>query len=128
MTTGPETREPEYSSDIAGDVDCLARGRAPFDPLAAPGGAATGTEVGADAAARLDVRVTVRVPAGEAARWREQKGRTMSISGGVVFDDGGGVVPGQSRVTVDLTGLQSDNAMRDPPTTAPPSAASSPDW
>lgn len=72
MTTGPETREPEYSSDIAGDVDCLARGRAPFDPLAAPGGAATGTEVGADAAARLDVRVTVRVPAGEAARWREQ--------------------------------------------------------
>ncbi len=69
-------RKPEYSSDIAGDVDVLARGRAPFDPLAAPGGAdaAAGDEEAVEAAGsgdRLDVRVTVRVPEVEAARWRE---------------------------------------------------------
>ena len=69
-------RKPECSSDIAGDVDVLARGRAPFDPLAAPGGAdaAAGDEEAVEAAGsgdRLDVRVTVRVPEVEAARWRE---------------------------------------------------------
>ncbi len=76
VTTSPEERKPEYSSDIAGDVDVLARGRAPFDPLAAPGGAdaAAGDEEAVEAAGsgdRLDVRVTVRVPEVEAARWRE---------------------------------------------------------
>ena len=39
MTETSAERKPEYSSDIVGDVDVLARGRAPFDPLAAPGGA-----------------------------------------------------------------------------------------
>lgn len=84
MTHPPVERKPEYSSDIVGDVDVLARGRAPFDPLPAPGGAgdAAGWEavVAADEAAggvvgsggRLDVRITVRVPEVEAARWREQ--------------------------------------------------------
>jgi len=84
VTTSPEERKPEYSSDIAGDVDVLARGRAPFDPLTAPGGA--DTEAGREAVVagegqagveasgsggRLDVRITVRVPEVEAARWRE---------------------------------------------------------
>lgn len=76
-------RKPEYSSDIVGDVDVLARGRAPFDPLAAPGGAdtAAGRETvagegqaaveAAGSGGRLDVRITVRVPEVEAARWRE---------------------------------------------------------
>ena len=84
MTTSPEERKPEYSSDIAGDVDVLARGRAPFDPLTAPGGADTDAgreavvagegQAGVEASGsggRLDVRITVRVPEVEAARWRE---------------------------------------------------------
>ena len=83
MTHPPEERKPEYSSDIVGDVDVLARGRAPFDPLAAPGGAddaagreaaVAGDEEAVEAAGsggRLDVRVTVRVPEVEAVRWRE---------------------------------------------------------
>ena len=83
VTTSPVERKPEYSSDIVGDVDVLARGRAPFDPLAAPGGAdaAAGLEtvIADDEAAvgsvgsggRLDVRITVRVPEVEAIRWRE---------------------------------------------------------
>ena len=82
MTDTSVERKPEYSSDIAGDVDVLARGRAPFDPLAAPGGAdAAGLEAavaGEEAAVgsvgsggRLDVRITVRVPEVEAVRWRE---------------------------------------------------------
>lgn len=83
VTTSPVERKPEYSSDIVGDVDVLARGRAPFDPLPAPGGAgavtgreavAAGDEAAVEAAGsggRLDVRVTVRVPEVEAARWRE---------------------------------------------------------
>ena len=83
MPHPPEERKPEYSSDIVGDVDVLARGRAPFDPLAAPGGAddaagreaaVAGDEEAVEAAGsggRLDVRVTVRVPEVEAVRWRE---------------------------------------------------------
>ena len=83
MTETSEERKPEYSSDIVGDVDVLARGRAPFDPLAAPGGAddaagreaaVAGDEEAVEAAGsggRLDVRVTVRVPEVEAVRWRE---------------------------------------------------------
>ena len=83
MTDTPVERKPEYSSDIVGDVDVLARGRAPFDPLAAPGGAddaagreaaVAGDEEAVEAAGsggRLDVRVTVRVPEVEAVRWRE---------------------------------------------------------
>lgn len=84
VTTSPEERKPEYSSDIAGDVDVLARGRAPFDPLTAPGGADTDAgreavvagegQAGVEASGsggRLDVRITVRVPEVEAARWRE---------------------------------------------------------
>ena len=93
VTHPPVERKPEYSSDIVGDVDVLARGRAPFDPLAAPGGAgdAAGWEaVVADDEAgggvvgsggRLDVRVTVRVPVAEAARWREAAaGAGVSVS------------------------------------------------
>ncbi len=84
MTNGPGEREPEYSSDIVGDVDVLARGRAPFDPPAALEGdsaaAAAADEPtetpaaagGGGGGGRLGVRVTVRVPVGEAARWREQ--------------------------------------------------------
>ncbi len=93
MTNPPVERKPEYSSDIVGDVDVLARGRAPFDPLAAPGGAgdAAGWEtvVADDEAAggavgsggRLDVRITVRVPEVQAARWREAAaGAGVSVS------------------------------------------------
>ncbi len=94
MTTSPEEREPEYSSDIVGDVDVLARGRAPFDPLAALGGAddaagreaaVAGDEAAVEAAGgggRLVVRVTVRVPEVEAARWRE-----AAASAGVSVSD-----------------------------------------
>ena len=95
VTHPPEERKPEYSSDIVGDVDVLARGRAPFDPLAAPGGAdaAAGREAvvagegqaGVEAAGsggRLDVRVTVRVPEVEAVRWRE-----AAASAGVSVSD-----------------------------------------
>lgn len=71
MTTGPETREPEYSSDIASDVDCLAGG-GPLDPLAAPVGAEIGPDVAGAAVGQLVERVTVRVPAAEAARWRDE--------------------------------------------------------
>jgi hypothetical protein len=76
-----------------GDVDVLARGCAPFDPLAAPGGAggAAGLEaVVADdevvsgvvgSGGRLDVRVTVRVPEVEAVRWRAAAaGAGVSVS------------------------------------------------
>lgn len=77
--------KPEYSSDIAGDVDVLARGRAPFDPLATPGGAdAAGLVAEGEEAVegrRLDVRVTVRVPEVEAVRWREAAaGAGVSVS------------------------------------------------
>lgn len=95
MTDTPGERKPEYSSDIAGDVDVLARGRAPFDPLAAPGGADTAAgreavvagegQAGVEAAGsggRLDVRVTVRVPEVEAVRWRE-----ASAAAGVSVSD-----------------------------------------
>ena len=94
MTETSEERKPEYSSDIAGDVDVLARGRAPFDPLAAPGGAddaagreaaVAGDEEAVEAAGsggRLDVRVTVRVPEVEAVRWRE-----AAASAGVSVSD-----------------------------------------
>ena len=76
------------------------------------------------ARARHDaVRVEFVNGAGE-ARYRAQEvlsgrgfneaiGRTASITGGVVLDDAGGVVPSQSRISVDLMTLQSDNAMRD---------------
>jgi len=93
VTHPPEERKPEYSSDIAGDVDVLARGRAPFDPLPAPGGAGDAAGLAAvvadDEAAvgsvgsggRLDVRITVRVPEVEAARWREAAaGAGVSVS------------------------------------------------
>ena len=94
VTTSPVERKPEYSSDIVGDVDVLARGRAPFDPLAAPGGAddaagreavaAAGDEAAVEAVGsggRLDVRVTVRVPEVEAVRWREAAaGAGVSVS------------------------------------------------
>jgi polyisoprenoid-binding protein YceI len=69
------------------------------------------------------VRVELVSGAGE-ARYRAQEvlsgrgfneavGRTAAVTGGISLDDEGGVVASQSRISVDLTTLQSDNAMRD---------------
>jgi polyisoprenoid-binding protein YceI len=43
----------------------------------------------------------------------EAVGRTGDVSGSLLFDHAGAVLPDQSRVTVDLRNLLSDNAMRD---------------
>jgi polyisoprenoid-binding protein YceI len=43
----------------------------------------------------------------------EAVGKTAEISGSLLFDGSGAVLPEQSRVSVDLRNLQSDNAMRD---------------
>ncbi|HLS89776.1 MAG TPA: YceI family protein [Limnochordia bacterium] len=40
-------------------------------------------------------------------------GRTSDVTGAVVFDAQGAIVPGQSAITVNLTTLQSDRAQRD---------------
>lgn len=45
--------------------------------------------------------------------FNEAVGRTSAVTGGILLDDLGGVVASQSRISVDLTTLVSDNAMRD---------------
>ena len=43
----------------------------------------------------------------------EAVGKTSDVTGSLLFDPSGVVMPDQSRVSVDLRNLQSDNAMRD---------------
>ncbi|MCC7367734.1 MAG: YceI family protein [Chloroflexi bacterium] len=75
------------------------------------------------APARAEVTRVDLAPGGE-ARYRamevlsgrgvnEAIGRTNEMTGSLLFDVAGSVVPEQSRVTVDLRNLQSDSAMRD---------------
>jgi polyisoprenoid-binding protein YceI len=40
-------------------------------------------------------------------------GTTKNVTGAIVLDQSGAVVPGQSKITVDLTSLQSDSRQRD---------------
>jgi len=73
--------------------------------------------------ARLDT-TRVDVAGGSEARYRAQEtlsgrgfneavGRTSGVQGAVVLDAAGGVVPDQSKITVDMTSLTSDNSTRD---------------
>jgi polyisoprenoid-binding protein YceI len=43
----------------------------------------------------------------------EAVGKTNEVAGSLLFDPSGSVLPDQSKVTVDLRNLQTDNAMRD---------------
>lgn len=64
-------------------------------------------------------------PAGNQARYRVQEqlvgvdlpgeavGVTSAITGGIVLDSTGRVVPAQSKITVNITGLKSDSGARD---------------
>jgi polyisoprenoid-binding protein YceI len=64
-------------------------------------------------------------PAGNQARYRVQEqlvgvdlpgeavGVTSAITGGIVLDSAGRVVPAQSKITVNITGLKSDSDARD---------------
>jgi polyisoprenoid-binding protein YceI len=54
---------------------------------------------------------SLEVLAGRGAN--EAIGKTPDVSGSLLFDPSGAVMPDQSRVSVDLRNLQSDNAMRD---------------
>jgi polyisoprenoid-binding protein YceI len=43
----------------------------------------------------------------------EAIGKTQAISGAIVFDQAGRLVPAQSKITIDVTGLKSDQERRD---------------
>lgn len=100
-----------------GVIVTLALQIAPLAVAAPPIAASIGT-------ARAELtRVDLHAGAGE-ARYRslevlagrganEAVGRTGDVAGSLLFDPNGAVLVDQSRVTVDLRNLQSDNAMRD---------------
>lgn len=89
----------------------------PHAAVAAPSGPA------GPAVTRVELTRVDFFPGGE-ARYRslevlagrgvnEAIGKTPEISGTLLFDASGAVIPEQSKVIVDLRNLQSDNAMRD---------------
>jgi polyisoprenoid-binding protein YceI len=68
----------------------------------------------------------VVAPTGNEARYRVQEkivgvdipnyeaiGKTQAITGAIVFDQAGRIVPAQSKITIDVTGLKSDQERRD---------------
>ncbi len=74
--------------------------------------------------AAASVRYVV-APTGNEARYRlveklvgmelpyDAVGKTQAITGAIVVDDAGKLVPGQSKLTIDVTGLKSDKDRRD---------------
>ena len=102
----------------------LALGAAPrsvVQPLARPD-----ASVEALLPAQAGTARYVVAPTGNEARYRVQEkivgvdipnyeaiGKTQAVTGAIVFDQAGRLVPAQSRITIDVTGLKSDQERRD---------------
>jgi polyisoprenoid-binding protein YceI len=91
---------------------------------AQPAVAAPSGPVGPAAVARLDSTRVDLVAGGSEARYRAQEvlsgrgfneavGRTSGVQGAILLDGDGAVLADQSKISVDLTGLQSDSNLRD---------------
>lgn len=79
---------------------------------------------GTDRLAQMDATRVDLVAGGSEARYRAQEvlsgrgfneavGRTLGVQGSILLDADGAVVPGQSKISVDLDQLKSDSNLRD---------------
>lgn len=118
-------------------ISCLPRADAPSGTGSQPGATAAPPQAPASAmsapsqglpapAAVSGQAITIEInPEGSEARYRAQEvlariripseavGRARPVSGAIAFDAAGKVIPAESKITVDLRMLQSDQGLRD---------------
>jgi polyisoprenoid-binding protein YceI len=88
-------------------------------PAALPGPGAAGAQATGGPARFVvapeesEVRYRVREQLARLPLPNDAVGSTRAVEGGIAFDGGGRVLPGESRITVDLRTLQSDEPRRD---------------